>query len=406
MKTIHLLYTILFALAMACSGDDQTQAPEELMDKTGKEGSGEVPELQAVEIDNITTTTAIARGNIVKNGSSPVTERGVCWSVESSPVKEDHNAEASSVKAGGEFMVNLGDLEDNTTYYVRAYAVNEAGTAYGEEQLFKTRTAGLPVVLTDDRYAAGTETAFIRAEITADNGFPITERGVCWSDTPGATVEDNKVPEGDGPGSFRSRIDDLAPDMTYYVRAYATNSKGTAYGDEIEVQTIVKGNVTYTLHKEPDPSPELQEHYQRIEAAMESAADYYNNFTSIEKTLNVYYNPGVPTADGNINGTIRIGSNPSYQRTGTAMHEIMHTVGVGQHWMWNELISDGVYQGENANEILQFMEGDAEAVIKGDGLHFWPYGINGAHEDTGDEMLYITHALIMQGMKKDGLPSN
>ncbi|WP_153825482.1 hypothetical protein [Niastella caeni] len=47
----------------------------------------------------------------------------------------------------------------------------------------------------------------------------------------------------------------------------------------------------------------------------------------------------------------------------------------------------------------------AEA-LKGDNLHFWPYGINGAHEDNGQEMLYITNVLIMQGMKKDGLPSS
>jgi hypothetical protein len=44
--------------------------------------------------------------------------------------------------------------------------------------------------------------------------------------------------------------------------------------------------------------------------------------------------------------------------------------------------------------------------LKGDNLHFWPYGINGANEDNGQEMLYITNVLIMQGMKKDGLPSS
>ncbi len=83
----------------------------------------------------------------------------------------------------------------------------------------------------------------------------------------------------------------------------------------------------------------------------------------------------------------------------------MHTVGVGQHWRWGELISGGDYQGERANTILQVMTLDSTEIIHGDDLHFWPYGINGAHEDTGEEMLYITHALIMQGMKEDGLPS-
>lgn len=88
------------------------------------------------------------------------------------------------------------------------------------------------------------------------------------------------------------------------------------------------------------------------------------------------------------------------------MHEIMHTVGVGQHWKWNELIAGGKYQGTHANKMLQIMSGDTTAVINGDGLHFWPYGINGAHEDTGAKMLYIIHSLIMQGMKEDGLPNS
>ncbi|MGS2761508.1 hypothetical protein [Sinomicrobium sp. M5D2P9] len=404
MKNTNKFCAIFLAFALACSEDNQTL--EAVDNKSAENIPGEVPELQTSEINNITITTAIVRGTILKDGSSPVTERGVCWGVESSPVKEGRSAEASSVKAGGEFTVNIGELQDNTTYYVRAYAVNSTGTAYGEERSFMTQTADLPVVLTEQRHVTGAETVFVRAEVISDNGFAVTERGVCWSENPDATVEDEKISAGEGLGSFMSRVNDLDPDTIYYLRSYATNSKGTAYGDEIEVRTIPRGNVTYTFHKESDPSGELLEHYQRIEAAMESAVDYYNNFTSIQKVLNVYYNPGVPTADGHINGTIRIGSNAGYQRTGTAMHEIMHTVGVGQHWKWNELISGGIYQGERATEILRFMEGDEDTVVKGDGLHFWPYGINGAHEDTGNDMLYTTHALILQGMKKDGLPSN
>ena len=88
------------------------------------------------------------------------------------------------------------------------------------------------------------------------------------------------------------------------------------------------------------------------------------------------------------------------------MHEMAHTVGVGQHWKWNDLIESGVYQGVEANAILQMMTNNNTATIRGDEIHFWPYGINGAHEDNGNDMTYIIHALLIQGMKKDGLPSN
>lgn len=87
------------------------------------------------------------------------------------------------------------------------------------------------------------------------------------------------------------------------------------------------------------------------------------------------------------------------------MHEMAHAVGVGQHSKYNELMK-GTWQGKRANEILQMMTNDPAAVVKGDSMHFWPYGVNGAHEDDGSDFLYIMNALILQGMKTDGLPSN
>ena len=133
---------------------------------------------------------------------------------------------------------------------------------------------------------------------------------------------------------------------------------------------------------------------------------YFNNFTSITKHVTVNYSPGTPTADANFAGWINMGAVESYQRTGTALHEMAHTVGIGQHWRFDDLFTDNRYNGERANEIVQLMSGNDEEYIRKSGVHFWPYGINGAHEDTGEEDLYITHCLILQGMKTDGLPSN
>lgn len=67
--------------------------------------------------------------------------------------------------------------------------------------------------------------------ILSDGGSPVTVRGVCWSLNQNPTTSDNKTSNGSGNGSFASTITSLTPGETYYVRAYATNSIGNAYGN-------------------------------------------------------------------------------------------------------------------------------------------------------------------------------
>jgi len=73
--------------------------------------------------------------------------------------------------------------------------------------------------------------------ITAESGSAPTERGVCWSTEQMPEVTDNKTPGGTGTGEFSVMMRGLSPQTTYYARAYATNSAGTAYGDEIMFTT-------------------------------------------------------------------------------------------------------------------------------------------------------------------------
>jgi uncharacterized protein (TIGR02145 family) len=76
-------------------------------------------------------------------------------------------------------------------------------------------------------------TAISGGDITNDGGSIITARGVCWSTSANPTITDNKTTDGTGNGSFVSSITGLTPVTTYHLRAYATNSAGTAYGNEI-----------------------------------------------------------------------------------------------------------------------------------------------------------------------------
>ena len=83
-------------------------------------------------------------------------------------------------------------------------------------------------------------TALGGGNVTADGGYPVTTRGVCWSITKNPTISNNKTIDGSGIGSFASSVTGLLPNTIYYVRAYAINSKGTAYGNEQSFKTNIE----------------------------------------------------------------------------------------------------------------------------------------------------------------------
>jgi uncharacterized protein (TIGR02145 family) len=87
-------------------------------------------------VTSITTSTAVSGGNITSDGGGTITARGVCWSKTQNPTTSDSKTTDGS--GTGIFTSNLTGLTANTTYHVRAYAVNSAGTAYGDDKEFKT----------------------------------------------------------------------------------------------------------------------------------------------------------------------------------------------------------------------------------------------------------------------------
>lgn len=159
------------------------------------------------------------------------------------------------------------------------------------------------------------------------------------------------------------------------------------------------GGVTYTLERAASPTADQSDAYAKIVKAMDSAVGYYNKYTNIRKSLTVQYNTGVATADGSSNGNIRFGSNRSYMQVGTAMHEIAHTVGLGTTSDYTALMVGGLWQGAAGVAALKEIDG-ASAVLKGDGQHFWPYGINYESEVKGVETL-VAHCKVVQGMYQD-----
>ena len=128
-------------------------------------------------------------------------------------------------------------LEDGTTYYVRAYATNGKGTSYGEEKTFTTVNVVVPTIVTKDVVNITKNSAESGGNVTSDGGEEVTARGVCWSTKENPTISDSHTTDGKGTGEYVSNMTGLKEGTKYYVRAYATNSKGTNYGSEISFRT-------------------------------------------------------------------------------------------------------------------------------------------------------------------------
>jgi uncharacterized protein (TIGR02145 family) len=124
----------------------------------------------------------------------------------------------------------------NTTYFVRAFATNGSGTAYGNMVTFKT--ADLARVTTSSITDITVADARAYGNVLSDGGSLISSRGVCWSTSLNPTVDlTTRTNDGNTQGVFSSKITGLLPNTTYFVRAYVTTSAGTQYGAQISFRT-------------------------------------------------------------------------------------------------------------------------------------------------------------------------
>jgi uncharacterized protein (TIGR02145 family) len=200
------------------------------------------------QVTNITATTAFCGGNITEDGGSPVIARGVVWSKSENPSLDNNEGYSDDGAGTGEFVSTINGLTHESNYYVRAYATSDIGTSYGNQMTFTT-LSGLALVTTSQVTNITATTAVCGGNITEEGGAPVTARGVVWSNSENPTVTNNLglTSNGSGVGGFVSNITGLTPETEYYVRAYATNSFGTAYGNQWTFTTIfICGTTTVT----------------------------------------------------------------------------------------------------------------------------------------------------------------
>ena len=194
-----------------------------------------IPTLTTATITAVTGNSAAGGGNVTVSGGADITARGVCFGLAHNP--DITGGITSDGKGAGAFTSTLASLKGNTMYYVRAYATNSAGTGYGPELSFTT-LVDLPVVTTAAVSGVSKVAAVSGGAVTYDGGGTVTARGLVWSTNANPTITDTKIDGGNGLGTFISNLSGLTSSTIYHVRAYATNSAGTAYGSDVQFSTL------------------------------------------------------------------------------------------------------------------------------------------------------------------------
>jgi len=210
--------------------------------------SFEAATVNTESVTDITGSSAISGGVIISDGGDAISTRGICWdSIENPTIGDAVSLDTLGLE---KFTGHVSGLKGGTKYYVRAFATNNGGISYGENEVFTTNvvpylTTNVPTDITGISATGG-------GVITESFGAQIVERGVCWGLTVNPSIDDSKTKDGSGDAPFTSQITGLLPSTTYHVRAYATTSDGdTGYGNDVMFDTQIldyDGNV-YTSVK-------------------------------------------------------------------------------------------------------------------------------------------------------------
>ena len=136
-------------------------------------------------------------------------------------------------------------LTCNTAYTRYVWAYNASGCVSAVTTLTQATTACLPTVTTTGVTSVTWSAASSGGNVTSDGGATVTSRGVCWSTSVNPTTANSKTSNGSGTGAYSSSITGLNYLTTYHVRAYAVNSAGTAYGNDVSFTTPLAIGCSY-----------------------------------------------------------------------------------------------------------------------------------------------------------------
>lgn len=204
------------------------------------ETASPTPTLTTTTSSSISSTSAVVEGTVTDEGNTQVSLRGFVYGTSA-------GSSTYSVTTGsgaGTFSTTLTGLTAGTNYFVRSFATNVQGTAYGAETSFTTIST--PTVSSTATVTSITGTTAIGGgTITSDGGATVTSRGLVWGTSSGSSTY--SIAAGTGTGTFTTSISGLSIGTTYFVRAFATNSVGTVYGSEVSFATLNTATLASTI---------------------------------------------------------------------------------------------------------------------------------------------------------------
>ena len=191
-------------------------------------------------VTELLSTSIKIEGEITNIGleATQVDQHGHVYSQNNTnPSIADFKTNLGSTSSIIEYESNITGLEPGVSYYVNAYATNSQGTSYGDV-ITITPPAGAPIVTTTSVSEITNSSAITGGNVISDGGNNLTERGLCWGTTSPVTIDSNTIQDGQNiEGSFTTSLTGLGVGSTYYVRAYAINSEGIGYGEQISFST-------------------------------------------------------------------------------------------------------------------------------------------------------------------------
>jgi uncharacterized protein (TIGR02145 family) len=203
-----------------------------------------LPTVSTTNVTNVFSTSANTGGNVTSSGGLGVNARGIAYGTSTNPTIANNTTNDGS--GTGSFLTFLSGLNASTLYYARAYASNSLGTSYGNQVSFTTSAPTLATVNTNSVTSIGTNGAVVEGNVVSNGGVAVTMRGVAYGTMNNPTTSNSVVTAGGGTGVFAISLSGLTNVTAYNVRAYAINSVGTAYGNQISFSTISLPTVTTT----------------------------------------------------------------------------------------------------------------------------------------------------------------
>jgi len=216
--------------------DYQTVYGDQVVITTRKTGK---PYVTTAKVSNFTAYSAACGGNVVSDSGLAVTIRGICWDRDSTFTVDSCLGKSTIGNGLGSYSLTMIALAESANYWVKAFAVNQAGTSYGLRMPFTTLTVVPPTVTTSTVTYVTAHSAVCVGNVANSGNGTVTHRGVCW-DTGGNPTLGNSLGHlfsGSGTGSFSITLTGLERKQEYFVAAFAINEKDTAYGAILSFET-------------------------------------------------------------------------------------------------------------------------------------------------------------------------